>query len=538
MANGIPIFKKANVSTDVSFQSGARNILDTANANERLQGRLQGLTRAAFKTVGAQAITEETRVQALQDVRDGNVNSEAVSIIARETYRNTANKALMASVEVGAKTVGSELVREQQLKNDYNVNTFNRSWNGYVKGTTSGIKDILIKKNVENQLAKMGQAFSGQVATLQTSQIRALQKEDLTAKLSMDTDTLKASFGISEIATLEASQSIDSTLETMVASNLIAPNTAEVKRRQIYKDVYLSGQQRDFSEALNNGTAYKFFDKFKKANHHGIIDEQDIIKFRDSMLSQITTDVKVYDSQLKEETRVWEAKNKDTTDDFDRKWVNGELEPTMIDNALSNNDITIIQHKAYQIKANDSGPLIDNGAKLLTVTTHLLDVTEDEILTSPDFTNATKTDLILKRRTEIEDEANWLSTQSGHEARRRIREAFNIIEGTMMSKLDFNNTTMREYDDVYRKFFGEVEALPVEQRAAKSIFIADKYLTLHSERKEAEKIAKVQARAQKKEDEETKKKEVYDDSITGQFMNLLQDKWNSTQAAKIVEEFD
>jgi hypothetical protein len=533
-----PIFEKTAINTSTQFGSSAGTILETASAGERLQARLKGLTSFALEAGGKQAISEETRAKALQDVQSGNIDSEAVALIARETYRNTANAALMANVEVGAKNIGKQLVREQTLANKFDANSFNQSWNGYVKGTTSGIKDIVIKKNVEIQLNKMGQEFSGQIAPLQTKQIRDIQKDDLLSKLSIDTDTLKASFGINAEATMEAQNNIDRTLETMVTSNLIAPNTALVKRRQIYKDAYSNKQQRDFRESLDNGTAYKFYDNFKNADHFGILDESDIIKFRSSMLSQITTDVKVYENRLAEDTNKAEIKRKETTDEFDRLWINGELTPKLIDDALSNNQITLTDHKTYQIKANDSGPLFDNQAKLLTVTTHLLDVTEEEILNSPDFKHTTKTDLILKRRTELEDEANWLSTQSGHEARRRVREAFNIIDGTMMSKLDFNNTTMREYDDTYRKFFAEVESLPVEQRAAKSLLIADKWLGIYTQRKEDEKLARIQAKKDKKAEEEKKKQEDYDDSVTGKFMNLLEDKWNDTDAAKILEDLD
>lgn len=528
---------RGGVDTSVRFQSGAGSILDTANASERLSARLSGTAGTILKAA-APTITKETQEQAIKDVEAGNVNSESVASVARHVYTQTANAALLADVEVSSKSLGKGLVDKQTEANSYNVDSFNTEWNGYKKGTLESIKDVTIRKNVEQTLDKQGAVFSSQIATLQTKQSLKLQSENLLAKLNMDNDSLKAAFGVNDEEAVALTESIESTLATMVASNLIAPNTALSKRKQIFKGVYLAKQERDFTTALNNGTAHKFYKSFKTADHKGVLDSKDIVTFRNSMISQITNDVKLHDLQIKQEEDEQEIINKDTINEFNTAYIAGDLTPTEINEALANNKITITQHKEYLTKVNDSGALVNNTTKLLTVSSHLLDITEQEIIDSPDFTNSTKFDLLTKRRAEAEDEGNWLATQSGREGRRRIRENFNIIDGTMMSRLDFKNNTMREYDDMYRSFFAQVEALPLEQRANKSIEIADNLLKAFQQKKEDAKLAKVKKAEEDKAKAKAKATKDYNNSVTGKFMNMLHNKWSSTDAKKIQEQFE
>jgi len=165
-------------------------------------------------------------------------------------------------------------------------------------------------------------------------------------------------------------------------------------------------------------------------------------------------------------------------------------------------------------------------------------MTEDEILNSPYFTLETRTKLLAKRDSEMADAENWLGTQDGREARRRIRESFNIIDGTMLAALDFANDNMKDYDRMYRDFFGQVQALPLDQRATKSIEIADNLLINYNQGKEQEKTDRREKRVQKKKEEEKQAEKDYNSSMTGQFMNMMKTGWKDTDAAKILEDLE
>ena len=187
-------------------------------------------------------------------------------------------------------------------------------------------------------------------------------------------------------------------------------------------------------------------------------------------------------------------------------------------------------------KVNQTGRIADDESKKLMYQVHVLDFTEDEIMDSPHLTNESKWNLIKQRRSEEGDQTNWLSSQNGKEARDRIKRTFNIIDGTLMSTMDFNNDNMRAYDDMYKKFYSEVESLPLEQRASKSLSIADKLVAEFNETKNKEKETARIKKEEKKKAEEEKKAAAYNDGITGKFMNMLENKKN--QAIQIWEDFE
>ena len=531
----IPVFQKQQVETGTQFSAGGAGIIrEQASASERLQARLSGGVRAAQELM-MPIVTEETQKKALEDVKAGNIDSKNVALVAQDVYRRTAESSFLADVEVGAKQLGTNLVNEQTLAGRYDANAINSSWDSYVKGTTSGIKDVAVKTSIETRLAKMGQQFQAQVATLQTNQQRQMQYKNLSAKLEMDTTSLKAAIGVNPEDTLRLQQEIDATLQTMVDSNLIAPNVATSERKKIAKGAYLSNMQRNLTTAINSGDAYKFYSDFKNMDHQGILSNTDIETFRQSIQSQIATDVKVYNNQLSAQETQFKLTELETTNEFNELWMQGELTTTQIDNALATNKIDLATHKTYTDRIQTKGKAVDNSTALLQFQTHVLDFTEDEIINSPHLTDKTKWDLIKQRRSEQEDEANWLSSQGGKEARDRIKRTFNIIDGTLMAQMDFNNKNMQDYDELYRNFYAEVEALPFDQRSSKSISIADKHIKQYKEAKATVTLERKKEREEKKKADEKKSESTYGET-TGKFMNMLEDKWNS--ATRVWEDFE
>ncbi len=531
----IPEYQKGNVNTNVTYGSrSSGTIMEVANATERLSNRLAGAAGAAAQLAEPQ-ITDETINMALKDVQEGKIDSDKVSMVARHVYKKTANAAFIADVEVSGNNLGLGILQGQEATNKYDVNAFTKSWGAYTKSTLSGIVDPDIKQNVTAKLATQGQKFSSQIVTLQTKQQRDLQTKNFAAKMSMDIEALNAAFGTNPDETLRLQQEIDTTLQTMVDSNLIAPNVATLERKKIAKGAYLSNMQRNLTAAINSGDAYKFYNNFKTMDHQGILSPADVETFRQSIQSQIGTDVKVYNNQLQAQETQFKMVELETTNEFNELWIQGELTTSEIDNALATGKIDLGTHKTYTDRIQMKGRAVDDTAKLLMFQTHILDFTEDEIINSPHVTDKTKWDLIKQRRATEADEADWLSSQSGKEARDRIKRTFNIIEGTLMAQMDFNNKNMQQYDELYRNFYAEVEALPFDQRASKSISIADKYIKEYKAGKEeASRVRREQREAKKKEDE--KKSESTYGSTTGKFMNMLEDKWNS--ATKVWEDME
>ena len=102
-----------------------------------------------------------------------------------------------------------------------------------------------------------------------------------------------------------------------------------------------------------------------------------------------------------------------------------------------------------------------------------------------------------------------------------------------MAQMDFNNKNMQEYDELYKNFYSQVEALPMEQRANKSISIADTLINDYKSKKEQIKKEQKEQREIKKKEEEKKKNE---SSSYGTFMNMLENKWKS--GTQVWEDFE
>jgi len=287
MAPQIPIHQRGKIDTSVRFGAEASGILrEQANASERLTARLSGSIQQITR-LAAPIITEETKQKALEDVKAGNIDSREVALVAQDVYKRTAENSFLADVEVGAKELGTRLVNEQTAAGKYDVNSLNNSWNNYIKGTTSGIKDVAVKSSIENRLAKMGSRFQAQVATMQTTQQRNIQKKNLSAKLDMDTQSLKASVGVNPEDTLLYQTEIATTLKTLVDSNMMTPLEAENLHAGINKEAYLDQQQREFKLAMAQGKGEEFIEKFNKSKQP-LLDEREQLVTSNSFESQMS----------------------------------------------------------------------------------------------------------------------------------------------------------------------------------------------------------------------------------------------------------
>ena len=534
----MPVYQgRDRINTSVQYGGGSmtNSIMNQANASERLMARLKGNTQQITSEFDP-LITEETVQKALKDVQEGKVDSESVAAVAQNVYRKTAAGALQADVEVQGHNIGKSLENQMKATGKYDVNAFTQSWGAFTNATTSGIKDPVIRSGIEGSLNNMGAKFTGSIGALQAEQQRALQTENFKAKLSMDVESLNSAFGVNNDEAVRLNNEISKTYNLMIEANLISPGMAQLEQKQIAKGAYISNIERGLTNAVNNGTAHRFYSQFKNADHLGILTPGDVEAIRSKVQSNIAADVNIYKNQLTQMQTSMAMTELQTSREFNERYIEGTLTPELVDQALRTNKIDMGTYDNYMKKVNQGGRIADDESKKLLYQVHVLDFTEDEIMDSPHLTNESKWNLIKQRRSEEGDQTNWLSSQNGKEARDRIKRTFNIIDGTLMSTMDFNNDNMRAYDDMYKKFYSEVESLPLEQRASKSLSIADKLVADFNETKNKEKETTRQKREEKKKAEEEKKAAAYGDSTYGKFMNMLENKKN--QAIQIWEDFE
>ena len=296
MAKEIPVFQRKNINTNVQFGTGSAGVIrQQASAGERLSARLQGDINT-LTSLAMPQITQDTINKAQADVKSGNIDSESVALVARDVYKKTAERSFMADVEVNAQNLGSRLVDEQTLKGQFNTQAISSSWSEFTKGTISGIKDIDMKSNIEQRLNNMGKKFQGQVSTLETRQRRGIQKNNLSAKIEMDTEELKKATGVNPERTIELQSEIADTISTMASANFITSNEAEQLHTSINKEAYIDHTQRTFKVSLSKGldSATKFIEKFDKSNQP-LLDEREklsTINRFESQLSDLRRDAK------------------------------------------------------------------------------------------------------------------------------------------------------------------------------------------------------------------------------------------------------
>jgi hypothetical protein len=305
----------------------------------------------------------------------------------------------------------------------------------------------------------------------------------------------------------------------MVNVNFIGVGQAALALKTINKDAYIASLTREASGAIVNGKVDKFYDEFKRMDHSKLLAPDDIEKFRKQVEGSLSTDVKIYSDEQRKQELDFDKKQKEITDNFNMQLVSGNLSQEDLNSKLASNEIGLSTFKEYSTLISSSGGIIEDPAKKLWIQSHVLDVTEDDILTAPFLTFASRFELIKQRRAEESDASNWLSSQTGRVARDAIKRHFGMYENTIISRIDFDNKIGKDFNKMYDEFYAQVEALPLEQKAPKSLSIAQKLIKEYEEQQKLDKQLKAEKRAIKKKEPTDK-----EDSILDSFLDIIKSK--------------
>jgi hypothetical protein len=316
----IETYKRDNINTNVQYGSNSNTIMNVANGGERLMARLGNASQSVRQALEP-VVTEQTVQKALQDVQDGNINSESVALVARDTYKKTAQASVMADIEVSSTQLGDNILLGQEQSNRYDANAMNKSWEAYTKSTLQGITEPSIKASVANKLNEQGRKYFGKVATLQNKQELNKQKTSLLAKLELDSNGLKNSLGVNDEDALKYQQEIDNTFSLLVGSNLMGADEVVKKRQEINKDAYLNGTQREFKSALSQGKGQQYIDQFDKSKHGGVIDDLEKLRFKNVLEGQLADVLRKQKAQQDE----YEVRNSIALDDGMKVMRTGKL---------------------------------------------------------------------------------------------------------------------------------------------------------------------------------------------------------------------
>lgn len=167
------------------------------------------------------------------------------------------------------------------------------------------------------------------------------------------------------------------------------------------------------------------------------------------------------------------------TDLLKQRYAAGEKHATMLllEGGLTTEKIASLVDNDYldpgvgrvlQNELEEGGADFDDDRERFHVETNLFEFSEDEIAQNPRLTWETRRQLIAKRRDLA---SGWRSTQQAREGADRIDRALGIIPG--MDTGFLSEEERRARDQALTEWYDQVDALPPEERQAKSIELSE-----------------------------------------------------------------
>lgn len=302
-----------------------------------------------------------------------------------------------------------------------------------------------------------------------------------------------------------------------VRDGLISEEENQTRLGRMADKAIMDSTKRQFSEELNIGNGDVAFLKFRMAEKNGYfdtIDPDEVSKFKSSMMRQI----KEYNDN---ELAQIEFENKQSKV-ISEQTFNSNVQH-IAQGILTEEDITYQEQQGLissshamqsreRLAVGDTRPISD--AKVLgsyAESSTLIDTSVEDIFNDVYLSHPDKTALVQKREKLIETRFKWTTTNDGREAIRRIKEEFGIREGTLLAKIDMENTINREFNDVYKKFYNEVSKLDDPENEVLSI--ADRLITEYTDNKQAKLDAEAELRKQAQIEEAKRLKAIDDEAL-------------------------
>lgn len=225
----------------------------------------------------------------------------------------------------------------------------------------------------------------------------------------------------------------------------------------------------EFDQAMAQGGGVDFIRRFAETIPEGISPEEHD-KLWSDLEARYSRHMKHEEDSRAEEEAARKERHRLGKAEITLQMMRGE--PVDLQAAIAADQVPSDWALTQESRAAQRGPAFDDEATKAFYTLNLLDYSEQEIMEDFDLTPETRAALVMERRELLDDQEAWQSTQAAREAQRRIRTMVGIPEGIVVSGMQ--NSLMREANEALTQFYAEVEALPPEQRAAKTLEIADR----------------------------------------------------------------
>lgn len=482
---------------------GAAGMLASAQANLSLaqklssfSDQLQGMAGSMAQAQGAKDATidiykrkqkvnkinanpntsEEQKATEIATITEG--TERFFSGIYSKSYESAATSAYSNQVATDAKTAYDLAMVDSQGDPEAFIKAYSEFSKETTRGAPTEATAILAQQTTTKygssgykslMLAKMG---------ANTARQKTAMKDNMTAINKQFSDAYYSGDAI-EIARLGSVAT--ATQDAAVRDGLISPAQRDMALSSMADRAVIDSVNRKFGEEVNVGRGDIVYMQFRQAERNGDFETQDpeeIAKIKSSMLKQIKEFNDASLERGKYEKESYELMSDSTFREGTQMAANNTLTESQItkwegSGVLSTQDADNLRDRiavGNTRKVSDALTLSRYAESVVLIDTDNYMIQQDSTLSEPD-----KTKLIQRKEQLLEGRFNWTKTNDGREAKRRIKAQFGILEGTLMAKLDLNNQTMRDYDDLYKEFYAEVsqspspdlDALPIADRLLK-----------------------------------------------------------------------
>ncbi len=231
-----------------------------------------------------------------------------------------------------------------------------------------------------------------------------------------------------------------------------------------------------FRQELENpyGNPVKFIQRLRDANKQNeALDPQEEAKLVDTLIA----DMQEQNALDASAARDRQSEIKARLEQGDRKatalLLSGQLNRRAILDMVNSQDLEPSVGRTLLNELENPAVPKDDPKVAFSARVNLLDYQESDLATLQGLTYQTRSELILKRREEVN---GWKGTQAAREAKDRIDRALGIPEGAGLSGL-LTGPKLTERELALSQFYDEIDALPPAERQSAVLRISGEVIT-------------------------------------------------------------
>jgi len=400
----------------------------------------------------------------------------AITLRTGETIADNAwNEGATASYAAAVKLDLTENLTRIHSQNALDPVGFKKSAKAYSAGIIKNA-DPAIRPYIEDEVASSILAIDSKI----NAEVNSLNRKNHAAQMDngiqlYESDAAnKAASGDIEGAT-EAQMMAQALIDSQVNAGMIEPKVAEKRKTDLQKGLDKEILLSAFQDAIENGASTQFLMNFAKQKEVGLFTPDERRDIQAEMLSNMSKYQKSLTANEDMEETLREGLWDDTENTAALMYVEGNLSSAWIKQQVLSGTIDPKIAKAYTTLADETGPRKSDWDTYSWYEMNLLSASKWDIMKDPALSHDDRRALVKERDQLEQDTENWRSTQNGKEAVERINRGLKIPTGMNIRML--SKDEIEAQGNALTELYNTVQTLPLTEREAKAIEVADKIVS-------------------------------------------------------------